>query len=261
MKKILSIGLSVALTMSTFNTSASAIGYNKVVDNELGGKTTYVGSENLEAYMEQLKAEMDEVKRKYEDKYKIHPWKGFLMELTPIFLATVLNISIGFAMKIFNYIVFRKSLGKSQAYSKNSDAAGTSNSRAVSPIPQSNAEASGFWKNSELSVPQTLVLSLISGVTTLFGLIKSSDYTSLIQSFEATEIWDKNKWIIEELTDAINNPDKTVRIYGAEIVCEPSDFLDKINTRCFVNSQKRFFTPGSKHYDPDLAKALTNQTK
>ena len=58
MKKLVSIGLSLAIAMSVCNTKTYAIGYNKVVDNDLGGKTTYVGSERLEEYMEKLKAEM-----------------------------------------------------------------------------------------------------------------------------------------------------------------------------------------------------------
>lgn len=222
MKRIVSTGLSVAIAMSLCSTKTYAIGYNKVVDNDLRGKTTYVGSEHLEEYMEKLKAEMNEVRKKYEDRYEIHPWKGFLMYLSPILLATAFNISLSFAMKIFN---------------------------------RARAKDKGDKDNS-LSVLQTVVLGVVSGFSLFLGLVKSRDYTSLNQSFDATEIWEKNQWILEELTDDINNPDKTVRLYGAEIICKPCDFLDKINKKCWVNSQERFFIKGCKRYDPELAETI-----
>ena len=43
--------------MSTCSIQSHAIGYNKIVDNELGGKTTYVGTEYLEEYIKKLKDE------------------------------------------------------------------------------------------------------------------------------------------------------------------------------------------------------------
>ena len=235
MKKLVSIGLSLAIAMSVCSTKTYAIGYNKVVDNDLGGKTTYVGSERLEEYMEKLKAEMNEVRKKYEDRYEIHPWKGFLMYLSPILLATAFNVSLSFAMKIFN-----RARVKARAKDKDKDKCDKDNS---------------------LSVLQTVVLGVVSGFSLFLGLVKSRDYTSLNQSFDATEIWEKNQWILEELTDDINNPDRTVRLYGAEIICEPCDFLDKINKRCWVNSQKRFFTPGSTRYDPKLAETIPKLSK
>ena len=139
MKKLVSTGLSVAIAMSVCSTKTYAIGYNKVVDNDLGGKTTYVGSERLEEYMEKLKAEMNEVRKKYEDRYEIHPWKGFLMQLSPILLAIVFNISLGLAMKIFN-IKF-KSFPKtnqmgtiSSSPSSPSSPSSSSTSREMTPV-------------------------------------------------------------------------------------------------------------------------------
>ena len=48
MKKLISLVLSVAMVISVCSMPSYAIGYNKIVDNDLGGKTTYVGSEHLE---------------------------------------------------------------------------------------------------------------------------------------------------------------------------------------------------------------------
>lgn len=255
MKKIVSTILSVAVVTSVCTTKTYAIGYNKVVDNDLGGKTTYVDTEHLEEYMEKLKSEMEEVKQKYEDRYEIHPWKGALMELSPIILASIFNVSLGFAMKIFNYIRFKNSLKiNSASFSRSSDTSAAS-SREVSPT-RVKFEPKGFWEDSSLSIFQTLLLSAISGFTYLLSLIKSNDYTPSTQSFEATNVWEKNGRILKKLTDAINDPDLTVRLYGAEIICEPSTFLDKIYKSCQVNSQERFFIKGCKRYDPVLAETI-----
>lgn len=256
MNKIVSIMLSIAVAMLACNTKTYAIGYHKVVDNNLGGKTTYVSSECLEEYMKKLKAEMDEVRKKYEDRYEIHPWKGFLMELSPILLAMVFNISLGLAMKIFN-IKFKSFPKTNQMNTISSSPSSSSTSSAMTPVHIENkASIKERWNNTPLSTLQTVVLGVVSGFTSFLGLIKSKDYTRLSQSFEATEIWEKNKWILDDLTYAINDPDQTVRLYGAEIICEPCDFLDKINKRCYINSQKRFFTPGSTRYDPKLAETI-----
>lgn len=255
MKKIVSIGLSVAISMSVCTTKTYAIGYNKVVDNELGGKTTYVDTEHLEDYMKKLKAEMEKVKEEYENKYQIHPWKGFLMELSPILLATVFNISLSFAMKLFNYNRFKKSLKVDPIDFASSSDSSTSSSRETTPVCVRN-NTKGFWKNSSLSLLQNLFLGVISGVTLFLGLVKSKDYTPLSQSFKATDIWEKNKWILDDLTDAINDPEQTVRLYGAEIVCSPADFLDKINKKCTVNSQEYLFDHESPYYDPNLANEI-----
>lgn len=255
MKKIVSTILSVAIAMSACTTKTYAIGYNKVVDNDLGGKTTYVDTEHLEEYMENLRAEMEEVKQKYEDRYENHPWKGALMELTPIILASIFNISMGLAMKMFNYFRFKNSLKiNSASFSRSSDTSASS-SREVYPT-RVKIEPKGFWEDSSLSIFQTLFLGAISGFTYFLSLVKSRHYTPSTQSFEATEIWEKNKWILDDLSDAINDPERTVKLYGAEIICEPCDFLDKINKRCYVNSQKRFFIPGSTRYDPELTQTI-----
>lgn len=255
MKKILSIVLSVAIMTSACIKKTYAIGYNKVVDNELGGKTTYVDTEHLEKYMEELKAEMEKVKQKYEDRYEIHPWKGFLMEFSPIILASIFNISMGLAMKIFNYIRFKNSLKINPTSLASSSGSSSSPSRATTPVHVRD-DAKGYWENSSLSILQILFLSAISGFTYFLSLVKSKDYTRLSQSFEATNIWEKNERILEKLTDAIDDPDQTVRLYGAEIECQPATFLDKIYKSCQVNSQERFFIKGCKRYDPELAETI-----
>ena len=236
MKKLISIGLSVAMVMSTCSIPSHAIGYNKIVDNDLGGKTTYVGTEYLEEYIKKLKYEMYEAKNTYEDKYSVHPWKGYLLEWFPIALATAFNISLSFAIKIFNYMRLKKSL----------------NANPQVPMP-----AEGLWEKSSLSFLQTMFLGAVSGATLFYGLVKSKNYSALSQLIEADDIWSKNDWILYNLNDS-EHPDfvESIRLYGAEIVCHPMSFADKINKQCHVNSQKRFYIPGRKHYDPDLADTI-----
>lgn len=222
--------------MSTCSIQSHAIGYNKIVDNELGGKTTYVGTEYLEEYIKKLKDEMYEAKNTYEDKYIVHPWKGYLLEWFPIALATAFNISINFAVKIFNYMRLKKSL----------------NANPQVPMP-----AEGLWEKSSLSFLQTMFLGVVSGATLFLGYIKSKDYNSVSQLVDADIIWSKNDWILYNLND-LEYPEfvESIRLYGAEIVCKPSDFQDKLNTDCHVNSQERFFIKGCKRYDPDLADTI-----
>ncbi len=216
-----------------------AIGYNKVVDNELGGKTTYVGTEFLEEYIKKLEDEMNEAKNKYMDKYHIHR-KGFLYDMFPIILAITFNISLNFAVKIFNYIRLKKSL----------------NANPQAPMP-----AEGLWEKSSLSFLQTMFLGVVSGATLFYGLVKSRNYSALPQLIEADDIWSKNDWILYNLKDP-DHPDlvESIRLYGAEIECHPISFADKINKQCHVNSQKRFYIPGRKHYDPELAATLISDS-
>ena len=236
MKKLISIGLSVAMVMSTCSIPSHAIGYNKIVDNELGGKTTYVGTEYLEEYIKKLKDEMYEAKNTYEDKYRVHPWKGYLLEWFPIALATAFNISLSFAIKIFNYMRLKKSLNAN---------------------PQASMPAEGLLGKSSLSFLQTMFLGTVSGATLFYGLVKSKNYSELSQLIEADDIWSKNNWILYNLNDP-EHPDfvESIRLYGAEIVCKPSDFLDKLNTDCHVNSQEYFFDINDEDYDPALASAI-----
>ena len=236
MKKLISIGLSIAMVMSTCSIPSHAIGYNKIVDNELGGKTTYVGTEYLEEYIKKLKDEMYEAKNTYEDKYIVHPWKGYLLEWFPIALATAFNISLNFAVKIFNYMRLKKSL----------------NANPQVPMP-----AEGLWEKSSLSFLQTMFLGLVSGATLFLGYIKSKDYNSVSQLVDADIIWSKNDWILYNLND-LEYPEfvESIRLYGAEIVCKPSDFQDKLNTDCHVNSQEYFFDINDEDYDPVLASAI-----
>ena len=256
MKRFLSALLTLAVATNSITTSVAALGYNKVIDNKFGGKTTYVSSEHLDEYMAKLRIEMEKVKQKYEDKYEIHPWKGFFMELAPTALATVLNISIGLAMKIFNYTILKKSLKTNQPHITSSDGNSEPMSRTVSPIPRDDAMAKGFWENSALSVVQILLLSVVSGFTYFLSLVKANNYTRMTQSFHATNIWEKNERILDKLTDAINDPDQTVRFYGAEIICEPSTFLDKVYKDCRVNSQEYFFDPSDEDYDLNLVQEM-----
>lgn len=220
MKKLISIVLSVAMVMSTCSIPSHAIGYNKIVDNELGGKTIYVGTEYLEEYIKKLKDEMYEAKNTYEDRYRVHPWKGYLLEWFPIALATAFNISLSFAIKIFNYMRLKKSLN--------------ANSQASMPVE-------GLWGKSSLSFLQTMFLGLVSGATLFLGYIKSKDYNNLSQLLDSSDIWEKNRDIIRDLTEAINDPEQTLRLYGAEIICIPMNFADKFNKDCQVNSQKYLF--------------------
>lgn len=235
MKKLISIALSIAMVMSVCSMPSYAIGYNKIVDNDLGGKTTYVGSEHLEEYIKKLEDEMYEAKNTYMDRYHIHPWKGYLLEWFPIALATAFNISLSFAVKIFNYMRLKSSL----------------NANPQAPIP-----AEGLWGKSSLSFLQTMFLGVVSGATLFLGYIKSKDYNNLSQLLDSSDIWEKNRDIIKDLTEAINDPEQTLRLYGAEIICIPMNFADKLNKDCQVNSQKRFYIPGNKKYDPILANTI-----
>ena len=71
MKKLISIALSitiaVSVAMSAYIITSHAVGYNKVVDNEFGGKTTYVATEYLDDYVQELEDEINEVGNKYRD--------------------------------------------------------------------------------------------------------------------------------------------------------------------------------------------------
>ena len=217
MKKLISIVLSVAMVMSTCSIPSHAIGYNKIVDNELGGKTTYVGTEYLEEYIKKLKDEMYEAKNTYEDRYRVHPWKGYLLEWFPIALATAFNISLNFAVKIFNYMRLKKSL----------------NANPQVPMP-----AKGLWEKSSLSFLQTMFLGAVSGATLFYGLVKSKNYSELSQLIEA----DDNDWILYNLNDP-ERPDfvESIRLYGAEVVCKPLYPGDKLYSSCYVNSQEYLF--------------------
>lgn len=240
MKKLISIGLTITIAMAACSMPSHAIGYNKIVDNELGGKTTYVGTEYLEEYIKKLKDEMCEARNTYADRYLVHPWKGYLWEWFPIALATAFNISLSFAIKIFNYMRLKNSLNTNQQ----------------NPMP-----TEGLWEKSSLSFLQTMFLGVVSGATLFLGYIKSKDYNSVSQLVEADDIWSKNDWILYNLNDP-EHPEfvESIRLYGAEIVCKPSDFQDKLNTDCHVNSQKRFYIPGRKHYDPELAATMISDT-
>ena len=167
MKKLISIALSVAMVISVCSMPSYAIGYNKIVDNDLGGKTTYVGSEHLEEYIKKLEDEMYEAKNIYMDRYHIHPWKGYLLEWFPIALATAFNISLSFAVKIFNYLRLKNSL----------------NANPQNPIP-----AEGLWEKSSLSFLQTMLLGVVSGATLFLGYIKSKDYNNLSQLLDSSDI-------------------------------------------------------------------------
>ena len=236
MKKLISIALSVAMVISVCSMPSYAIGYNKIVDNDLGGKTTYVGSEHLEEYIKKLEDEMYEAKNIYMDRYHIHPWKGYLLEWFPIALATAFNISLSFAVKIFNYLRLKNSL----------------NANPQNPIP-----AEGLWEKSSLSFLQTMLLGVVSGATLFLGYIKSKDYNSVSQLVDADIIWSKNAWILNYLTN-LEYPEfvRSIQLYGAEVVCKPSDFSDKLNTDCHVNSQEYLFDVNDEDYDPELASAI-----
>lgn len=236
MKKLISIGLTITIAMAACSMPSHAIGYNKIVDNELGGKTTYVGTEYLEEYIKKLKDEMNEAKNTYMDRYHIHPWKGYLLTWFPIVLATAFNISLCFALKIFNYMRLKNSLNIN---------------------PQNPTPTEGLWKNSSLSFLQKMLLGVVSGATVLLGSIKSKDYDAVSQLVDADAIWSKNEWILYSLTD-LECPEivKSIQLYGAEIVCKPSDFLDKLNTKCYVNSQEYLFDINDEDYDPELASAI-----
>ena len=236
MKKLISIVLSVAMVISVCSMPSYAIGYNKIVDNDLGGKTTYVGSEHLEEYIKKLEDEMYEAKNTYMDKYHIHPWKGYLLEWFPIALATAFNISLSFAVKIFNYMRLKNSL----------------NANPQAPMP-----AEGLWEKSSLSFLQTIFLGAVSGATLFYGLVKSKNYSASSQLIDADDIWSKNAWILYNLNDQ-EHPDfvESIRLYGAEIVCHPMSFADKINKQCHVNSQEYFFDINDEDYDPELASAI-----
>ena len=122
--------------------------------------------------------------------------------------------------------------------------------------PQAPMPAEGLWEKSSLSFLQTMLLGVVSGATLFLGYIKSKDYNNLSQLLDSSDIWEKNRDIIKDLTEAINDPEQTLRLYGAEIICIPMNFADKLNKDCQVNSQKRFYIPGNKKYDPILADTI-----
>lgn len=240
MKKLVSIGLTIAIAMSVYIMPSHAIGYNKVVDNEFGGKTTYVATEHLEEYIKKLEDEINEVGNKYRDRYLIHPWKGFLQELFPILLAIAFNISLDFAVKMYNYIKLKNSLNANS---------------------QNPASTDGLWKKSSLSSLQTMFVGVTSGIALLLGLIKSKINSSAVQKIDASEVFSKNYKIFSQLNDP-RVPDfvESIKTFGAEIICHPSSPLDKLYMDCNVNSQERFFTKGCKSYDPELAATLISDS-
>ena len=177
---------------------------------------------------------MYEAKNTYEDKYSVHPWKGYLLEWFPIALATAFNISLNFAVKIFNYMRLKKSL----------------NANPQAPMP-----AEGLWEKSSLSFLQTMFLGLVSGATLFLGYIKSKDYNSVSQLVEADRIWSKIDWILYNLNDP-EHPDfiESIRLYGAEVVCKPLYPGDMLYSSCYVNSQEYLF---DTNYDgPVLTSAI-----
>ena len=240
MKKLVSIGLTIAIAMSVYIMPSHAIGYNKVVDNEFGGKTTYVATEHLEEYIKKLEDEINEVGNKYKDKYHIHPWKGFLCEWFPMLLAAGFNISLNFAVKMYNYIKLKNSLNAN---------------------PQNPVSTEGLWGKSSPSSLQTMLLGVASGISLLLGLIKSKDYSSIVQKSKARKVWLKNYMIFFQLSNP-RHPDfvESIKTYGAEIICRPSFPHDKLYMDCEVNSQERFFTKGCKSYDPELAATLISDS-
>ena len=96
MKKLISIALSitiaVSVAMSAYIIPSHAVGYNKVVDNEFGGKTTYVATEYLDDYVQELEDEINEVGNKYRDRYHIQMLRQltFFVKMIVSFFSTVL---------------------------------------------------------------------------------------------------------------------------------------------------------------------------
>lgn len=244
MKKLISIALSltiaVSVAMSAYMIPSYAIGYNKVVDNEFGGKTTYVATEYLDDYVQELEDEINEVGNKYRDRYHIHPWKGFLCQWIPILLAIGFHISLDFAVKMYNYIKLKNSLN------------------ANSQNPASTKE---LWKKSSLSSLQKMLVGATSGIALFLGLVKSKEYSPIVQKLKARLVFSKNYWIFSQLSEP-RQPDfvESIKTFGAEIICRPSFPHDKLPTDCIVNSQRRFYIPGRKHYDPELAATLISDS-
>lgn len=225
MKKLISILLALSIVINSVTLGIYGIGYNKIVKNEQGGETEFVGSENIEAYMKKCLDKMEQVERDYMDKYEIHPWKGNLLSWSPIILAGLFNISVLLGMKIFNAIMLKRK----------------------------NIQGG----DSSLSILQNVCFGIISGLSLLYGQIKSNDYSKLEQYVDATSVWTKYRDIRWFLQDHLDDPRyNTENLYGAIIECWPSDFLDKIYTNCQVYSQEYLFDPGSNEYDAKLAASI-----
>lgn len=225
MKKLISILLTLSIVINSVTLGIYAIGYNKIVKNEQGGETEFVGSENIEAYMKKCLEMMDQAERDYMDKYEIHPWKGNLLSWAPIIGASLFNVSTLIGMKIFNAIMLKRK----------------------------NIQGG----DSSLSMLQGVCFGIISGASLLYGLIKSNDYSKLNQYFNTERVWEKYNRIRLLLQKRLDEPEYyTENLYGAVIKCWPSDFYDKIYTDCHVESQYRYFDPKSRKYDSKLAKSI-----
>lgn len=225
MKKLISILLTLSIVINSVTLGIYAIGYNKIVKNEQGGETEFVGSENIEAYMKKCLEMMDQAERDYMDKYEIHPWKGNLLSWAPIIGASLFNVSILIGMKIFNAIMLKRK----------------------------NIQGG----DSSLSMLQGVCFGIISGASLLYGLIKSNDYSKLKQYFNAERVWEKYNRIRLLLQKRLDEPEyNTENLYGAVIECWPSAFYDKIYTNCQVYSQEYLFNQRSGEYDPKLAESI-----
>lgn len=240
MKKLISIALSitiaVSVAMSVYMIPSHAVGYNKVVDNEFGGKTTYVATEYLDDYVQELEDEINEVGNKYRDRYHIHPWKGFLCQWIPILLAIGFHISLDFAVKMYNYIKLKNSLN------------------ANSQNPTSTKE---LWKKSSLSSLQKMFVGATSGIALFLGLVKSKINSPAVQNIDASFVFSKNYRIFSQLSDP-RRPDfvESIKTFGAEIICRPSFPRDKLYMNCKVNSQEYLFDTNDEDYYPALASAI-----
>ena len=240
MKKLISIALSitiaVSVAMSAHIIPSHAVGYNKVVDNEFGGKTTYVATEYLDDYVKELEDEINEVGNKYRDRYHIHPWKGFLCQWIPILLAVGFHISLDFAMKMYNYIKLKNSLN------------------ANSQNPASTKE---LWKKSSLSSLQKMLVGATSGIALFLGLVKSKINSPAVQNIDASFVFSKNYRIFSQLSDP-EHPDfvESIKTFGAEIICRPSFPRDKLYMNCIVNSQEYLFDTNDEDYYPALTSAI-----
>lgn len=240
MKKLISIALSitiaVSVAMSVYMIPSHAVGYNKVVDNEFGGKTTYVATEYLDDYVQELEDEINEVGNKYRDRYHIHPWKGFLCQWIPILLAIGFHISLDFAVKMYNYIKLKNSLN------------------ANSQNPASTKE---LWKKSSLSSLQKMLVGATSGIALFLGLVQSKINSPAVQNIDASFVFSKNYRIFSQLSDP-EHPDfvESIKTFGAEIICRPSFPRDKLYMNCKVNSQEYLFDTNDEDYYPALASAI-----
>ena len=240
MKKLISIALSitiaVSVAISVYIMPSHAVGYNKVVDNEFGGKTTYVATEYLDDYVQELEDEINEVGNKYRDRFHIHPWIGFLCQWIPILLAVGFHISLDFAVKMYNYVKLKNSLN------------------ANSQNPTSTKE---LWKKSSLSSLQKMLVGATFGIALFLGLVKSKINSPAVQNIDASEVFEKNYRIFSKLSDP-RRPDfvESIKTFGAEIICRPSFPHDKLHTDCIVNSQEYLFDTNDNDYDPALASAI-----